>query len=92
MVGVNDVWQEIEHQNGISPERYEMLYDMLVSDTKSALPDAKIFIMGSYITKGLATTEKWDVFKSGVDKMADAAKRIAQKYELLFVDMQSSFD
>lgn len=92
MVGVNDVWQELENRNGILPERYEVLYDMLVSDIKAALPDVKIFIMGSYVTKGLATTVKWDAFREGVDKMAATAERIAQKHGLLFVDMQEMFD
>ena len=92
MIGVNDVWQEIGQKNGISPERYEVLYDMLISDIKEALPDVKLFIMGSYLTKGLATTEKWEAFKSGVDKMAAAAKGLAKKHGLLFVDMQAAFD
>ena len=92
MIGVNDVWHELELKNGISPERYEILYDMLISDIKEALPEVKIFIMGSYLTKGSATTEKWEDFKSGVDKMAAVAKGIAQKHGLLFVDMQEAFD
>lgn len=92
MIGVNDVWQELGLKNGISPERYEVLYDMLISDIKTALPDAKMFIMGSYLTKGLETTEKWDEFKGGVDKMAAVAKKLAEKHGLLFVDMQKAFD
>jgi len=79
-------------KNGISPERYEVLYDMLISDIKTALPDAKMFIMGSYLTKGIETNERWDEFKAGVDKMAAVAKQLAEKHGLLFVDMQSVFD
>jgi len=92
MIGVNDVWQELGQKNGISPERYEVLYDMLISDIKTALPDAKMFIMGSYLTKGIETNERWDEFKAGVDKMAAVAKQLAEKHGLLFVDMQSVFD
>ncbi|MBQ8600304.1 MAG: SGNH/GDSL hydrolase family protein [Clostridia bacterium] len=92
MIGVNDVWHEVNHQNGVSAEKYEMLYDLMLSEIKETLPELKIMIISPYVIKGTATEDTWDVFRPEVEKRAAAAKRIAEKYGLPFVDMLTKFD
>ncbi|MBQ6823093.1 MAG: SGNH/GDSL hydrolase family protein [Clostridia bacterium] len=92
MIGVNDVWHEVNHQNGVSTEKYELLYEMMLREIQEALPDIKIMIIGPYVIKGTATEEKWEEFRSGVEEKAAAAKRIAEKFGLPFVDMLTRFD
>ena len=92
LIGVNDVWHEISCQNGVCAEKFEKIYDMLISEVKQALPDIKIMILAPYVTKGTATEESWDVFSSEVAKRAQAAKRIAEKHSLTYVPLQGKFD
>lgn len=92
LIGVNDVWHEINRQNGVSPEKYEKIYDMLISEVLEALPDIKIMILEPYVAIGSATEENWEGFHTEVLKMAAAAKRIAEKHNLKFVPLQDKFD
>ena len=92
LIGVNDVWHEIDNQNGVDAEKFEKIYDMLITEIKEALPDTKIIIMAPYVTKGSATEAAWDYFSGEVAKRAKAAERIAKKHNLKFVTTQDKFD
>ncbi len=92
LIGVNDVWHEIGGKNGVSAEKYEKVYSLLIEEVKAALPNIKIFILEPFVLKGPATAENWDYFYPEVLKRATAAKRIAEKYNLIFVSLQDKFD
>lgn len=92
LIGVNDVWHEIGGENGVSAEKYEKIYDMLISEVLEALPNIKIMILEPYVVKGTATEEAWEIFTTEVAKRAAAAKRIAKKYSLKFIPLQDKFD
>lgn len=92
LIGVNDVWHEFNEQNGVSAEKYEKIYSMLIEEVKQALPNLKMMILEPFITHGTAVDDKYDEFYSEVRKRAEAAKRIAQKYNIEFVPLQSRFD
>ena len=92
LIGVNDVWHEINGQNGIDTKRFEMYYNMLVEEVKEALPNIKIMILEPFVLKASSTEENWDKFRSGVEEKAAAAKRVAEKNNLLFVPLMEKFD
>lgn len=92
LIGVNDVWHEVKRQDGVSAEKYEKIYDMLISEVLEALPDIKIMIMEPFVLKSSETEEAWDVFTTEVAKRAAAAKRIAEKYGFVYVPLQEKFD
>ena len=92
LIGVNDVWHELSAENGVDAEKFYKIYDMLIDEVKTALPDIKIMIMGPFVLKACATQEKWDYFNSEVKKRAEMAKKIAQKYNLHYVELQKGFD
>lgn len=92
LIGVNDVWHEVTRKDGVSAERYEKIYDMLISEILEALPHIKIMILEPFVLKGTGTEENWDLFHSEVLKRAAAAKRIAGKYKLKFIPLQEKFD
>ena len=65
---------------------------MLIEEVKGALPDIKIMIMEPFVLKACATEEKWDCFNSEVKKRAEMAQKIAQKYDLPYIELQEGFD
>ena len=91
-IGVNDVWHEVEAKNGVDAEKFEKIYDMLLTEVKEALPDVKIILLGAYVTKSSATEKCWDVFSTEVAKRAESAKRLSEKHGCVFVDIQKKFD
>ena len=92
LIGVNDVWHELNEQNGVDTAKYERVYDMMIAEIRAALPQIKIMILEPFVTHGVATDPKWDAFSGDVADHAAAAKRIAEQYDLAFVPLQSVFD
>ncbi len=92
LIGVNDVWHEYPGKNGVDEKRYELYYNMLIEQVKEALPDIKIMILEPFVLKGTATEALWDDFRSEVEKRAAAAKRVAEKNQLVFVPLMKKFD
>lgn len=98
LVGVNDVWHEYTKQNGVSAEKFEMVYGLMIEELQQTLPDLKLMIMEPFVLLGSATqnTEehphRWEFFRSEVELRAKAAKRIAEKYNLPFIPLQEMFD
>ena len=66
LVGVNDVWHEIDFQNGVDTERYEKVYRMLLDDTRKACPNTQTVLMEPYVLPGSATRPRWEYFCSDV--------------------------
>ena len=92
LIGVNDVWHELNEENGVATEKFEKVYDMLVSEIIEALPDIKIILLEPFVLKGCGTERYYDVFREDVINHAGAVKRIADKYNLKFVPLQAKFD
>lgn len=98
LVGVNDVWHEYNSNNGVSTEKYEKIYGMVIEEVKQALPDIKILILEPFVLPGRETQntsehpERWDYMNREVRDHAAAAKRVAEKYGLKFVPLQAMFD
>ena len=97
LIGVNDVWHELGGNNGISPEKFEKIYCMLIEEIKEALPEIKIMLLEPFVLPGCATNDDedptvWQRFDSLVRQNAAAAKRVAEKYCLPFIELQAGFD
>ncbi|MBQ8894958.1 MAG: SGNH/GDSL hydrolase family protein [Clostridia bacterium] len=93
MIGVNDVWHELSRQNGVDAEKFERIYDMLISEIKAELPDLKVIILSPYVMTGTSTEALgYEEFHKEVQLRIAAAKRIAEKYGFAYVDLQQKFD
>lgn len=99
LIGVNDVWHELGGNcNGVSCEKFEKIYCMLIEEILEALPEIKIMVMEPFVLEGSATTatedepERWNIFYTEVRKRAEVAKRVAEKYNLMFIPLQEKFD
>lgn len=92
LIGVNDVWHELNEQNGVAAEKFEKIYGMLIEELLEELPELKIIILEPFVLVGPGTERYYDVFRVEVEKRAAAAKRIAEKFNLKFVSLQDKFD
>ena len=91
LIGVKDIWHELDSQHGVDIERWEKVYRMILEDTKKRLPDCKIVLCEPFVLKGSATQEKYDGFLR-VKQYAKILKRIADEYNALFLPLQEKFD
>ena len=88
LIGVNDVWHSVDYKDCFSSERYEELLTMLIEDVTKALPKIKIAIFEPFVLKGTATEKEWEYFDTGVRANAEKAKKVAEKYGLIFIPTQ----
>ncbi len=93
LIGVNDVWHELgENPNGVDADKFYKIYSMLIEEVKESLPNIKIIILEPFVLEGCSTMDNWDYFSKEVPKRAAMAKKIAEKYDLVFVPLQEGFD
>lgn len=92
LIGVNDVWHEIMAENGIREDLFETIYDLLITELKTAMPDLRIMIMEPFVLKGIATEARLEEFQTEVALRGAAARRIAEKHGLEFIPLQVKFD
>lgn len=96
-VGVNDVWHELSRQNGVDTEKFVTLFEMLLTEVATALPNCKLFLLSPFVLPGSATVSEtdasyWERFQSGVAEKAAACKQVAERFCLPLIDLQSVFD
>lgn len=95
LVGVNDIWREFDQNCGTGLERYEKVYKILVEEILEELPDTKIMLMEPFMLEGTATRsteaqkDRFEKFRKGVGEVAEVVKSIAEKYNLIFIPLQS---
>ncbi len=94
LIGVNDVWHEFGFGggNGVDAEKYIKIYSMLIEEVKEALPDIKIMILEPFTLPGTGNAEYYEDFRMEVEKRAEKAKAVAEKFSLPFVELQKYFD
>ncbi len=91
LVGANDVYHEVKYGNGVELDRYERFYNMLIEDTKRVLPNARIIIMGSFVTLGAETASAFEKM-SEIKDYASVAQRVALSHGCRYISLQDRFD
>lgn len=92
LIGVNDVWHALGNGDLVRSNRYEQILTMLIEDALEVFPNLKIAILEPFVLKGTATEGQWEAFDSNVRAVAAIAKKIAERYHLVFVPLQDKFD
>ena len=91
LVGINDIWHEIEFENGVDIERFDKIYRMMIDDTIAVLPNTKIILCEPFVCSGSATDKAHDRFCEAFD-YAKVIKKIADDYGLYFLPLQKTID
>lgn len=89
LIGVNDVWHEHARQNGVEPERFEQVYDMLLAWSRKVLPNVKFVIGQPFCLKSEVVT---DEFYNDVQILGEITEKIAEKYDSVFIPYQKIFN
>ena len=92
LIGVNDTWHELAHNNGVSIERYEDLLNMLICDVKKVLPNIKIVLLEPFVMLGSGTEPYYDAFAKDVKKRQMVCQKVAQQHGLPYVLLQKKLE
>lgn len=90
MIGINDVWLQIgsphRPEKHILAEAYENTLEKLL---KSALPMLKGIVL---MTPFFIETNREDEMRKMMDEYGNIVKRVAQRFDAVFVDTQAAID
>ena len=98
LIGVNDVWHRLDRGDPIDKAAYEKSYDELLQNIRATLPQTKLFLLEPFILRAAATDDRPDMpdrynaFLAHMRDFAAVVKRLAEKYNLTFVELQRAFD
>lgn len=90
MIGINDVWREIESPGlsgaGVPLEEFETTLNDLIAQTVDIVRG--LILMTPYVIE----PDRDDPMRALMDQYGAAVKRLADKYNSAFVDTQAAFD
>jgi len=90
LIGINDVWRQFDcpeqPETHVSPEDYRACYERLIQRT---LPAVKGMIL---MTPYFLEPNKADSMRARMDEYSAIVKELAEKYGLVFVDLQTAWD
>ena len=89
LIGVNDLWHEFMHQNGVELDRFETVYRMLLEYTKTSLPDVRLVICEPFVLACGVVTEGWQADMAQRQKIV---KSLAEEFDATFVPFQTALD
>lgn len=90
-VGVNDGWHGYEDEKNDVVETYISVYTKYIEEVKAALPNIRIYIIEPFILESEITLKNPERIER-VKQLAKAARGIAEKFSLPFIELQAKFD
>lgn len=92
LIGVNDVWHELDYENGVSAPKFKKVYRLMLEELQEELPDMKIILLEPFVQKGTGTEAAYDWFRREVELRAQAVRELADEFGLPFMPLQADLD
>ena len=92
LIGINDVAHELTDSNGVDVKWFEVYYNNLIAQLKEALSNLKIMLLGPFVLHGSFADKYYDELRRGALEMEAAARRVAEKWGLVFVPLLEKFE
>lgn len=90
LIGINDVWRQFDSpympETHVPPEEFEQTYEKLIRRT---LPIVKGMIL---MTPYFMEPNRADPMRARMDEYGSIVKKLAEKYNCTFVDLQAGWD
>ena len=90
LIGINDVWRQFDSplmpETHVPIDEYEQTYEKLIQQT---LKQAKGMIL---MTPFFMEPNRQDAMRAMMDEYGAVVKKLAEKYGLVFVDLQAAWD
>lgn len=88
LIGVNDVWHELNEQNGSSNESFGRVLEWYLLEVKEALPDVKIVMMEPFVLPGTGTEQYFETFYNELRVRSATCKAVAEKMGIPYITLQ----
>lgn len=97
-IGTNDAWAELDQGRPIQTEAFEQMYEDMLRRIYAVCPGIKLMLFGPAIMEGefsrntVEQPDRLNQFRSHVASRIDVVRRVAEKHDLPFVDVQAVYD
>ena len=93
LVGINEtVSLVLQREPVISVEKYEEIYNELLEQTLAKFPQILFVLCEPFILKVGRIQERWDAYRSDVIQRQAVVRKLAGKYNTVFVGFQEVFN
>lgn len=98
--GINDIGYSLRLQTGASPEKFERMYDMLLTETRQRKPGVSLLLCDPYILNvefcwepfGTDVYDNYDVWHREVVERGEIIKGLAKKHGAIFVPFRAAME
>lgn len=97
-IGTNDAWAELDQGRPIETAAFEAMYVDMLEQIFAACPEVKLMLISPYVMEGRFSVNseeqpnRLEQFRAHIASRIEVVRRLAQRYDLPFVDMQAVFD
>lgn len=91
LIGVNDVWHEYQDNSGVEASKFEKIYDLLLTETKAALPHVQLVLCEPFILPVGEVLIHQDRWMSDMAPRQSIVQQLAGKFDAAFVPLQEVF-
>lgn len=92
LVGVNDATSVVSGDPRGATDRFERIYDQLLSETREVLPETGLVLCEPFIIRTETTAKDWTLLRKKMDEYRSIVRELAHTYNTLFVPLQEVFD
>lgn len=89
LIGVNDLWHESKHNNGVDLKRFETMYRLLLDFTSQHSVNTKLILCEPFLLPCGVADESW--FEDMAERQA-IVKKLALEFSTSFVPFQTKFN
>ena len=84
MIGINDTWRGYDSNDFCEPEKFERLYNELLTKIKTDFPEAKLMIIEQFAFTAHPDRQGWN---DDLDPKRAITRKLAEKYADYFIPM-----
>jgi len=92
LIGVNDVWHEFSRGQGVSAEKFQFVYSLLLNEIVVAFPGIKLVLMEPFVLAGGLPVGDYDTWRAEMAVRQGIVKELAKTYSAVFVPLQQPFE
>lgn len=93
LIGINDTSSVVfSRPDAVTPEKYEEVYRLLLSQTKAQFPEILFVLCNPFILPVGKVKENWDAYKTELAKRQSTVLKLVKEFDTVFVDFQQVFD
>ncbi|WP_063860465.1 SGNH/GDSL hydrolase family protein [Paenibacillus sp. Soil724D2] len=91
LIGVNDVHAFVNGKQDLVQDRFVRTYRRLIEDTQELLASTAIVICEPFLLPAGQVGQAWQAWHSEMSRKQEQIRKIADEYDLDYIDLQQSF-